>query len=149
MRTIVFLSLSSVVLLSGCASAPMSLLDGTPYHRTHLNRYPVRIVAVNGDFTLEQPKRVYAGVNSLVLEAEPVGGVKTARQQAVAFKVSPCTRYYLAAERETSLSQNWKLVIDHVEPIAMCNRDEEVAKSRKEGIPLADIIETDKSSPAK
>jgi len=136
-------------ILAGCAAAPMSLLDGTPYHRTHLNRYPVRIVAVNGDFTLEQPKRVYAGVNSLVVEAAPVGGIKVARQQAVAFKVQPCTRYYLAAERETSLSQDWKLVIDHAEAIATCNPEEEIAKSRKEGIPLADIIATEKAKPAK
>ncbi len=137
----------ALMALAGCAAAPMSLLDGTPYHRTYLNRYPVQIVAVNGDFTLERPKRVYAGVNTLVVETAPVGGIRIARQQAVAFKVQPCTRYYLAAERATSLSQDWTLVIDHVESVAGCNQEEELAKSRKEGIPLADIIATPTPTP--
>jgi hypothetical protein len=131
-----------ILMLAGCGTAPMSLLEGQPYHRTHLNRYPVNIVAVNGHFSTQHPRQVYAGVSTIVVEAAPVGGMRIAKQQALAFKVLPCTRYYLAAERETSLSQDWKLVVDHTEPIGGCNPLEEIEKSKRDGIPLADIVQS-------
>lgn len=135
-------SLLSLLLLTACGTAPMSLLEGQPYHRTHLNRYPVNIVAVNGHYSTQRPRQVYAGVSTIIVEAAPVGGMRLPKQQALAFKVMPCTRYYLAAERETSLSQDWKLVVDHTESIAGCDPREEIEKSKREGIPLADIVQS-------
>ncbi|MBL8518612.1 MAG: hypothetical protein JNM76_16735 [Betaproteobacteria bacterium] len=135
-------SLICLLMLTACGTAPMSLLEGEPYHRTHLNRYPVNIVAVNGKFSTQHPRQVYAGVSTIIVEAAPVGGMRVAKQQALAFKAQPCTRYYLAAERETSLSQDWKLVVDHTEPVGGCNPDEEIEKSKREGIPLADIVKS-------
>jgi len=136
------LSLLCTSLLVGCGTAPMSLLEGQHYHRTHLNRYPVTIVAVNGHFSTQYPRQVYAGVSTIIVDAVPAGGRRVAKEKAVAFKVQPCTRYYLAAELENSLSQDWKLVVDHTEPIGACNPQEEIEKSKREGIPLADIVQS-------
>lgn len=135
----------SVLLLAGCGTAPMSVLENHPFHRTHMHREPVTIVSVNGDFALESSRRVYPGVNTLVVEARPVGGMRLPRQQSMAFNVEPCTRYYLAAERETSLSRDWKLVVDRKEEVAGCSPEEELAKAKREGIPQGRIASSPKT----
>jgi hypothetical protein len=138
-----FLILSAcAAALAGCASAPLSYLESEPYFKANYRRYPVTIVSIDGDFSLQRTRPVFAGQHTLVVEAAPVAGFRVARQEAIAFKAQPCTRYYLAAERETSLSQEWKLVVDHTEPVAGCNRAEEIAKSQREGIPLGDIVQS-------
>lgn len=123
------------LLLSACGTAPLSVLENHPFHKTDFHREPLTIVAVNGHYTVERAPLVYPGVNTLILEARPVGGMRLPNQQTVAFEVEPCTRYYLAAERETSLSRDWKLVVDRKESVAGCSKEEELAKAKREGIP--------------
>jgi hypothetical protein len=36
------------------------------------------------------------------------------------FKVEKCVRYWLAAQRATSLTPDFELVIDHAEPVPGC-----------------------------
>ncbi len=127
--------LMSAPLMSACGTAPLSVLENHPFHKTDFHREPLTIVAVNGEYSPERRRLVYPGLNTLVLEARPVGGMRLPHQQTVAFDVEPCTRYYLAAERETSLSRNWKLVVDRKESVAGCSKEEELAKARREGIP--------------
>jgi hypothetical protein len=134
------LTIAAITMLSACAaSAPLSFLEGRPYHRTNPLRYPVRVISVDGDFSVQRSRPVYAGMHTLIVETAPVAGFRTAGQQAIPFKVQPCTRYYLAAERATSLSQDWQLVVDETGPVAGCNPEEEIAKSASERIPPGDV----------
>lgn len=137
--------LLSALLLSACGTAPLSVLENHPFHKTDFHREPLTIVAVNGEYSPERRRLVYPGLNTLILEARPVGGMRLPHQQTVAFEVEPCTRYYLAAERETSLSRDWKLVVDRKEEVAGCSPEEELAKAKREGVPPGRIASSPKT----
>jgi hypothetical protein len=139
------LSLMCAALLAGCGTAPLSVLENRPFHRTHLHREPLTIVSVNGQYSPERTRLVFPGMNTLVLEARPVGGMSIPKQQTVSFEVEPCTKYYLAAERENSLSQKWTLVVDRKESVAGCSPEEELAKAKREGIPPGRIASSPKT----
>lgn len=110
----------SAAALSGCAHQWESLLDGNLYTRTHLNRYPVAIVAVDGEYSTISPRRVDAGLHKLTVEAPPVANFSQPVRKEFNFKVEKCVRYWLAAQRASSLTQDYELVIDHAEPIVGC-----------------------------
>lgn len=106
--------------LAGCAHQWESVLDGNLYTRANLNRYPVSIVAVDGEYSTITPRRVDAGVRRLTVDAPPVANFREPVRKEFEFKVEKCVRYWLAAQRATSLTPDYELVIDHAEPVPGC-----------------------------
>ena len=109
-----------LALISGCAHQWETVLDGRLYTRTHINRYPVSITAVNGEYSSMVPRRVDAGDLRLTVDAGPVGGFALPDRQEFNFRAEKCVRYWLAAQRPGPLSHQFELVIDHAEPVPGC-----------------------------
>ncbi len=107
-------------LMSGCAHQWESVLDGTLYTRTHINRFPVVIAAVDGVSGLQNPRYIDAGERRLTIDAPPVAGFALPVRKEFTFKVERCVRYWLAAQRASALTQDFELVIDHAEPVPGC-----------------------------
>ncbi len=114
------LPLAMVLTTAGCAHQWESLLDGNLHSRVSMNRYPVQIVAVDGDYSTINPRRVDSGERRLTIDAPPVAGFVQPVRKEFNFKVERCVRYWLAAQRATSLTHDFELVIDHAEPISGC-----------------------------
>jgi hypothetical protein len=114
------IAVTAAATLSGCAHQWESLLDGNLYTRSHLNRYPVQIVAVDGEYSTISPRRVDAGIHRLTIDAPPVANFREPVRREFTFKVEKCVRYWLAAQRATSLTPDFELVIDHAEPVPGC-----------------------------
>jgi hypothetical protein len=112
--------MTALASLSGCAQQWESLLDGNLYTRVHMNRYPVQIVAVDGEYSTISPRRVDAGMRKLTIDAPPVANFRDPVRKEFTFKVEKCVRYWLAAQRATSLTPDFELVIDHAEPVPGC-----------------------------
>jgi hypothetical protein len=110
------------VLLGGCALPyHYSELVGARYFKVPINTYPVAVVEIDGKSTpLAGPALVDPGLREVVLEAASAlpGGLGT--RQVMQLKVEPCTRYYLVAEKSTSLSNRFTPRIDHQEPVPGC-----------------------------
>ena len=124
MKTVpVLLKLASVAALgslAGCAHQWETVLDGRLYTRTHLHRYPVSIVAVDGEYSTFVPRRVDAGVHELLIDAAPTIASYLPDRKAFTFKTEKCVRYWLAAQRTSRYSRDYELVIDHAEPVPGC-----------------------------
>jgi hypothetical protein len=114
------LGVFAMTTLTACAQQWESVLDGNLYTRTSMNRYPVAITAVDGNYSLQNPRYVDAGIRRLAIDAPPVAGFSQPVRREFDFKVERCVRYWVAAQRASSLSQDFELVIDHAEPIAGC-----------------------------
>ncbi|MFN3630853.1 MAG: hypothetical protein ACK4XK_12490 [Casimicrobiaceae bacterium] len=119
-RKLCFLAFPVAALTAGCAHPWESVLDGNLYTRTHMNRFPVAIIAVDGVYSIQNPRYVEAGVRRLTVEAPPVGDMREPVRKAFDFKVERCVRYWLAAQRATALSPDFELVIDHAELVPGC-----------------------------
>lgn len=115
-----FLLVGAMSATAGCAQQWESVLDGNLYTRTHLNRYPVSITAVDDVYSTQNPRYVDSGMRKLVVHAAPVAGFTQPVRREFDFKVERCTRYWLAAQRASALSQDFELVIDHVEAVPGC-----------------------------
>ncbi|MGL4233085.1 MAG: hypothetical protein ACRCWJ_17090 [Casimicrobium sp.] len=114
------LAVTAATSMSGCAHQWESLLDGNLHTRASMNRYPVSIVAVDGEYSTINPRRVDAGERRLTIDAPPIPNFREPVRKEFTFKVEKCVRYWLAAQRATALTQDFELVIDHAEPIAGC-----------------------------
>ncbi len=118
--------------LAGCAnsSAPLSFLnDEQVTQRAQLHRYPVFVTAVDGRSTGFRPVPISPGQHLVTMDAPPVGGLTQPVQKTIPMTIEPCTRYYLAAQRDSALTQDWHLVIEDQLPVGGCNPDEERRKA--------------------
>ena len=111
----------AMVLLSGCAHQWDTVLDGRLYTRTYLHRYPVSIVAVNGEYSTFVPRRVDAGTLRLTVDAPPIAGFHLPERKEFTFHAEKCVRYWLVAQRAGPLTRDFDLVIDHAEAVPGCN----------------------------
>ena len=116
-----FLLFLVVAILGGCAHQWDTVLDGRLYTRTNLHRYPVSIVAVNGEYSTLVPRRVDAGMLRLTVDAPPIHGFYLPERKEFTFRAEKCVRYWLAAQRAGSLSRDFELVIDHADVVPGCN----------------------------
>jgi len=119
-RMSLLLATLGVATLAGCAHQWETVLDGRLYTRTHLHRYPVSIVAVDGDYSSLTPRRVDAGEHLLTVDAPPATGRYLADRKEFTFKAQKCVRYWLAAQRPSAYSRDFDLVVDHAEPVPGC-----------------------------
>ena len=116
----VMFATASVVVLTGCAHQWETVLDGRLYTRTHLHRYPVTIVSVDGEYSTITPRRIDAGVHELVIDAAPTIASYLPDRKMFTFKAEKCVRYWLAAQRTSDYSRDFELVIDHAEAVPGC-----------------------------
>jgi hypothetical protein len=120
---------------AGCASAPLSFLDGRKLDHVTLNRYGVHIVAVDGQMMFQNPVQVAPGPHSIVVEARPAQGPNLQIQQAFVFNVEPCTHYYLVADRESPLLSQWTLAVERTEKVGSCDPQAEWRKAKAASAP--------------
>ncbi len=106
--------------LAGCAHNWDSVIDGRLYTHTNLHRYPVSIVAVDGEYSTMEPRRVSAGEHRLIVDAAPVAGFRLPDRKEFTFRTEKCVKYWLAAQRSSAYSHDFALVIDHAEPVPGC-----------------------------
>ena len=78
-----------------------------------------RVDDVNADTRLNQSV-VAPGSHQVTIDVPPRKGFKTATQHTFQLTTEPCTRYYVAAELETTAGQQWKPVVRSKEPIGEC-----------------------------
>jgi hypothetical protein len=78
-----------------------------------------RVDDVNADTRLNQSV-VAPGSHQVTIDVPPRKGFKTATQHTFELTTEPCTRYYVAAELETTAGQQWKPVVRSKEPIGEC-----------------------------
>lgn len=122
---------ASALILAGCASAPLSFFyDGSVYHRSVLNRFPVRVVAVDGTYSFQRPLPVSPGLHEVKLAAVPVAGFRVPLEKTYPITVAPCTQYYLAAQRASPLLQDWELVVEETYPVSGCDVAKELEKAK-------------------
>ena len=105
--------------LAGCSSYPENAgyLHGERIYRTNIHTYATVITAIDGQATMSRlvPVPVEPGERVIQLIAAPAAGFRFAEARELRLKVEPCKRYFVVAERDNSLQQNWRPVIDHVE----------------------------------
>ena len=113
--TILLLALSG----AGCATYPdnASYLYGERYYRANSHTFSTRITAIDGRSTMLTSKSVpiEPGEHVVTLVTAPVAGLTRPEYRELRLAVEPCRRYYIVAERDNRLLQDWRPVIDHVE----------------------------------
>ena len=132
MRTTVFLSITCSSLLGCAVTAPLSFVEGMPLTRPDSTLYPVRVVSIDGELVFKRPSQaihVAPGPRWMTLEAAPGTGARRSIQKRYALKVEPCTRYVLAAKRDSPMAADWSLVVDAKEVVVGCNAEEELKKA--------------------
>ena len=125
---------AAVVALSGCASGPLSFVEGVPLTRTDASLYPVRVVAVDGSLHFDgssEPVQLSPGARQLVLVAAPSRGTGKTVQKSFVLQIEPCQRYYLAAKRASSMDADWSLVEDRRQTVPGCDVAEELRKAEQ------------------
>lgn len=117
--------------LGACTTAPLSFInDRQVYYKTVLNRYPVRIVAIDGSYQTFRPVPIAPGPHLLTIDAVPVAGFSVPVQKIYPMTIAPCTRYYVAAQRTSPLTQDWSLVVEETWPVAGCDPAKEIEKAK-------------------
>ena len=103
---------------AGCVTLPdnVSYLYGDRYFRARLNTFPTRVTEVDGRSTIrnQNPVPVEPGEHVITLWTAPAAGFRLAETRQLKMIVEPCKRYYIIAERENRLLQDWEPVIDYV-----------------------------------
>jgi hypothetical protein len=118
-------------LLAGCSTIYSQIRGDFDIATTELNDYPVLVVAIDGEYQINNEPRIEAGKHALLLRSKKPSHFRNTAQKTFPFTVEPCTRYYLAARHATSLSEDWSLVVRKQEPIGGC--DLEAAKKAAVG----------------
>jgi hypothetical protein len=126
----------ALALVAACGTAPLSSLDGRPPHVLPPEHYPVHILSVDGMLQFNQPIQVAPGPRFIVAEALGGRSARGALQKSFVFKVEPCTHYYFAAARKSPMDADWDLVVQHRDPVAGCNPEDEVKKAKAAGLPV-------------
>jgi hypothetical protein len=110
------------LLLCACSTAPLTVLqDHQVLVRTALNRYPVRVDAVDSRGNLQTPVFVEPGVHQVTIAAPPPDGFPNWVEKTYTLNLAPCTRYYIAADRANRLKRDWTLVVEDQEPVGACD----------------------------
>ena len=123
-------ALAVTFVAAACATAPLSFVDGRPFTHATLNRYPLHIVAIDGQTYFRQPVPVAPGPHTIVAEAAPGSGPNLRLQKAFVLNIEPCTHYHLAADRESPLLAEWTPVVESTDKVGDCKPEEELKKAQ-------------------
>jgi hypothetical protein len=124
MRKELLLALFLPLVVPGCQTwgPSWSEVTGKRYVGGILYRRPAIIDHVDdqGAFSSD-PIKVAGGQHRLQISA-PVPGWKGGSDiKVMDLQMEPCKRYYINAQFENNVSQNWTPVIDYIDPIAGCS----------------------------
>jgi hypothetical protein len=116
-RTMIMALLAAA--LAGCAtySENASYLYGERYYRANIHTYATVITAVDGQATMLRsvPVPIEPGQHVVELVTAPAAGFRIPETRALTLNVEPCKRYFIVAERDNRLQQNWRPVVEHVD----------------------------------
>jgi len=105
--------------LAGCVSFPenVSYLYGERFYRANIHTFATVITAVDCHSTMLHlvPVPIEPGEHVIQLVTAPAAGFRIPEVRELNLDVEPCKRYYIVAERDNRLQQNWRPVIEHVE----------------------------------
>jgi hypothetical protein len=107
--------------LAGCATYPenASYLYGERYYRANIRTFPTNITAVDGQSTIRRygygQVPIEPGPHVIRLVTAPVAGLTIPQERELNLNVEPCKRYWIVAERDNRLEQDWRPVIEYVE----------------------------------
>ncbi len=124
MRKELLLALFLPLVVAGCQTwgPAWSEVTGDRYVPGTLYRRPAIIEHIDsqGAFASD-PIRVEPGMHEVQIGAPVPGWRGGSDIQVMKLDFEPCKRYYINAQFENNVSQNWNPVIDYVEPIAGCS----------------------------
>ncbi len=127
MRKSMLLAVPAVVaplLLGGCQTwgPTWSELTGQRFNMTITNRRPAFIVQVDNQGSFPNPNmiRVEPGERRLVVQGPAPGWAGGPPLHVMMLNVEPCKRYYINAQFENTITQDWHPVVDFVEPVSGC-----------------------------
>ncbi|MFZ6645535.1 hypothetical protein ACO0LO_07455 [Undibacterium sp. TJN25] len=128
------IAVPAILAVAACGTAPLSYLDGRlqPVSRMENNTYSVRVISIDGDYSLQNPRPVGPGLHTLVVSAAPGRGARNVDPQTFTFAVEPCTRYFLGAKRSSKMAAGWDLSVEDKEAVSGCDPAKELAKSKAE-----------------
>jgi hypothetical protein len=116
--------------LSACSTAPLSYIYAHQVtDRADIFRYPVTVMEVDGVSTLQNPIPIAPGPHKFVIAAPPITRTADPVLRAYTLDIAPCTRYYIAANRQGKLAREWDLVIEATESVGGCDPQEELRKA--------------------
>ncbi len=116
-----------VILLSGCATDPYSIIEGGRSSMTDRNSYDVIISGVDGKkyFKNEKTKYVDPGPHRVELTSTKLDRGGDVTYKSWYFKAEPCKRYVVAAKHSKNQqfsNKHWEVDLVRVEPIPSCER---------------------------
>ena len=127
MRKFLLLMVPALVaptVLTGCQTwgPTWSELTGQRFNMTIPNRRPAIIDRVDNQGSFVDPNliRVEPGERRLVVQGPAPGWPGGPPLHVMMLNVEPCKRYYINAQFENTITQEWRPVVDFVEPISGC-----------------------------
>jgi hypothetical protein len=117
-------ALAAPLLLDGCQTwgPTWSEVTGARYNVTIVNRRPAIIDQVDGQGAFPDPRliRITPGEHRLVVQGPAPGWPGGPPLHVMMLNAEPCKRYYINAQFDTTITQQWTPVIDYVDTIAGC-----------------------------
>lgn len=105
--------------LASCATYPESVsqLYGERYYRANTRTFATVITAIDGQSTMlhSRPVPIEPGQHVIRLVTAPAAGFALPQERELNLNVEPCKRYYIVAERDNRLLQDWRPMVDYVE----------------------------------
>ena len=127
MRKLILLAvpaLAAPVFLGGCQSwgPTWSELTGQRYNVTIVNRRPAIIDRVDDRGAFPNPNliKIEPGEHRIVVQGPAPGWPGGPPLHVMMLNAEPCKRYYINAQFDNTITQQWQPVVDYVEPIGDC-----------------------------
>ena len=112
------------VALSGCATwgPTWSEITGQRFNVTIPYRRPAVIDRVDDQGSFPSPNmiRVEPGMRRLVVQGPAPGWAGGPPLHVMMLNVEPCKRYYINAQFQNTITQEWTPVVDFIESISGC-----------------------------
>jgi hypothetical protein len=112
--------LAAIAALAGCAHEPFAYIDGNRYFLANKDTYSVIVLDVDGESYNRNPVMVDPGKRVLRLQGPATAGFTYGETRTLTLDVKPCTRYYLRAQKQNPLQQDFTPGVDYEEPISGC-----------------------------
>jgi hypothetical protein len=117
-------ALLAPTLLTSCQTwgPTWSEITGARYNVTIVNRRPAIIDRVDDQGAFPNPNliKVTPGEHRLVVQGPAPGWAGGPPLHVMMLNVEPCKRYYINAQFQSTIQQEWTPVVDYVESIGDC-----------------------------
>ena len=117
-------ALLAPTLLTGCQTwgPTWSEITGARYNVTIVNRRPAMIDRVDDQGAFPDPRliKVTPGEHRLVVQGPAPGWAGGPPLHVMMLNAAPCKRYYINAQFQSTIQQEWTPVVDYVENISGC-----------------------------